>query len=145
MELLGFSCMMFSFSYLAYDVHVPFLLHSFYFISVTYCLFFPISVSLYIIPPNSGNDMEPLILLRIVEVLQSAYKAGHVPISKYIGFLVTQVARFKVFPGKLNHFLAITSFHSVFFFYIFKTFVSETFLYLLFAFLCFIWFMKLMF
>ncbi|CAL9106528.1 unnamed protein product [Musa acuminata var. zebrina] len=46
------------------------------------------------------NDMEPLILLRIVEVLQSAYKAGHVPISEYIGFLVTQVARFKVFPEK---------------------------------------------
>ncbi|RWW32222.1 hypothetical protein GW17_00003122 [Ensete ventricosum] len=59
-----------------------------------------------------GNDMEPLILLRIVEVLQSAYKAGHVPISEYIGFMVTQVARFKVFPGKLIHILAITSFHS---------------------------------
>lgn len=38
------------------------------------------------------------MLLRIVEVLHSAYKAGHVHISDHIGFLVTLVAH-KVFPS----------------------------------------------
>ncbi|WOL06988.1 testis-expressed sequence 10 protein isoform X2 [Canna indica] len=46
------------------------------------------------------DDMESLILLRIVEVVQSAYKSGHVPISEYIGFLVTLVARFRVTPER---------------------------------------------
>ncbi|XP_038984219.1 testis-expressed protein 10 isoform X2 [Phoenix dactylifera] len=44
------------------------------------------------------DDLEPLILLRIIEVLHSSYKAGHVQISDQIGFLVTLVARFRVFP-----------------------------------------------
>ncbi|KAJ6821652.1 uncharacterized protein M6B38_391920 [Iris pallida] len=48
------------------------------------------------------DDMEQIILLRIVEVLQSAYKAGHVQISDQIGFLITLIARFKVFPEKLS-------------------------------------------
>ncbi|XP_020253148.1 uncharacterized protein LOC109830320 isoform X2 [Asparagus officinalis] len=45
------------------------------------------------------EDMEPLMLLRVIEVLHSAYRAGHVHISGYIGFLVTLVAH-KVFPDK---------------------------------------------
>ncbi|RZS14156.1 hypothetical protein BHM03_00045820 [Ensete ventricosum] len=68
------------------------------------CLYYFSSLSLDFLESLTNcclcNDMEPLILLRIVEVLQSAYKAGHVPISEYIGFMVTQVARFKVFPEK---------------------------------------------
>lgn len=46
------------------------------------------------------DDLEPFMLLRIIEVLHSSYKAGHVQISDQIGFLVTLVARFKVFPEK---------------------------------------------
>ncbi|KAG6472691.1 hypothetical protein ZIOFF_070168 [Zingiber officinale] len=46
------------------------------------------------------NDMEPLILLRIVEVLQTAYMSGRVPVSEYMSFLVTLVARFRVSPER---------------------------------------------
>ncbi|XP_010927983.1 uncharacterized protein [Elaeis guineensis] len=47
------------------------------------------------------DDLEPLILLRIIEVLHLSYKAGHVQISDQIGFLVALVARFKVFPEEI--------------------------------------------
>ncbi|KAM0941753.1 putative pre-rRNA-processing protein Ipi1 [Dioscorea sansibarensis] len=46
------------------------------------------------------NRLEPSVLLRIIEVLESAFRAAHIPISDYIGFLVTLIARFKVYPEK---------------------------------------------
>ncbi|KAH7688883.1 DNA polymerase Y-family little finger domain-containing protein [Dioscorea alata] len=48
------------------------------------------------------NHLEPSVLLRIIEVLESAFRAAHLPISDYIGFLVTLIARFKVYPGKFS-------------------------------------------
>ncbi|KAH7679365.1 Pre-rRNA-processing protein Ipi1 N-terminal protein [Dioscorea alata] len=44
------------------------------------------------------NQLEPSILLQIVEVLESAFRAAHLPISDYIRVLVTLIARFKVYP-----------------------------------------------
>ncbi|XP_074587560.1 uncharacterized protein LOC141843383 [Curcuma longa] len=46
------------------------------------------------------NDMEPVKLLRIIEVLQITYKSGRVPVSEYMSFLVTLVARFRVSPER---------------------------------------------
>eukprot|EP00268_Persea_americana_P064657 TRINITY_DN8539_c0_g1_i1.p1 TRINITY_DN8539_c0_g1~~TRINITY_DN8539_c0_g1_i1.p1 ORF type:complete len:884 (-),score=132.86 TRINITY_DN8539_c0_g1_i1:635-3286(-) len=44
------------------------------------------------------DDLEPFVICRAIEVLHSAYKAGHVQITDQISFLVTLIARFKVFP-----------------------------------------------
>ncbi|CAA7396006.1 unnamed protein product [Spirodela intermedia] len=44
------------------------------------------------------DDLEPTVRIRILEVLHSAYKSGHVKLADHIGFLVTIVARFKVSP-----------------------------------------------
>uniref|UniRef100_A0A1D1Z3Z9 Testis-expressed sequence 10 n=1 Tax=Anthurium amnicola TaxID=1678845 RepID=A0A1D1Z3Z9_9ARAE len=67
------------------------------------------------------NDLERIVPLRIIEVLHSVYKSGCLKLADYIGFLVTVVARFKVFPerfcsgnekiGKVSnygHFKAVT-------------------------------------
>ncbi|CAK9180770.1 unnamed protein product [Ilex paraguariensis] len=45
------------------------------------------------------DDLEPLLLFRVLEVLHSAYKAGHIQIADHISFLFTLLSRFKVFPG----------------------------------------------
>ncbi|XP_068647203.1 uncharacterized protein [Aristolochia californica] len=47
-------------------------------------------------------DLDPDILFRIVEVVHSAYKAGHVQISDHISFLITFLAKFRVIPEQFN-------------------------------------------
>ncbi|KAG2683092.1 hypothetical protein I3760_10G016800 [Carya illinoinensis] len=46
-------------------------------------------------------DLEPFILFRIVEVLHSAYTAGHIKITDHISFFITLLSRFKVFPENI--------------------------------------------
>ncbi|KAJ6406757.1 hypothetical protein OIU84_010299 [Salix udensis] len=41
------------------------------------------------------------MLFRIIEVLHSAYKAGHIQISDHISFFITLVSCFKVFPENI--------------------------------------------
>ena len=43
--------------------------------------------------------MEPLILFKVVEVLQSTYKAGSLQITEQLNFLLLLMARFRVHPG----------------------------------------------
>ncbi|GAB2215768.1 hypothetical protein Drorol1_Dr00020167 [Drosera rotundifolia] len=45
---------------------------------------------------------EPYVLLRIVEVLHSAYKAGHVPMADHISFFITLVSKFEVSSGQAH-------------------------------------------
>lgn len=47
------------------------------------------------------HELEPVILLRIIEVLHSSYKAGHIQIGDHISFFITLLSRFKVFPENL--------------------------------------------
>lgn len=47
----------------------------------------------------AGDDLEPFMLFRIIEVLHSAYKAGHIQIADHISFFITLLSRFRVFPG----------------------------------------------
>ncbi|KAM3357389.1 putative protein isoform X1 [Capsicum galapagoense] len=47
------------------------------------------------------HELEPFILFRIMEVLHSAYKAGHIQIADYISFLITLLSRFQVYPEKI--------------------------------------------
>lgn len=46
-----------------------------------------------------SDKLEPLILFRIVEVLQSTYKSGNLQITEQLSFLSLLMARFKVRPG----------------------------------------------
>lgn len=48
---------------------------------------------------NVGHELEPFILFRVMEVLHSAYKAGHIQIADYISFFITLLSRFQVYPG----------------------------------------------
>ncbi|KAL2503103.1 ARM repeat superfamily protein [Forsythia ovata] len=43
-------------------------------------------------------DLEAFLLFRILEVLHSAYRAGHIRVADYISFLVTLLSRFQVYP-----------------------------------------------
>ncbi|MCE0480943.1 hypothetical protein HAX54_038252 [Datura stramonium] len=47
------------------------------------------------------HELEPFILPRIIEVLHSAYKAGHIQIADYISFFITLLSRFQVYPEKI--------------------------------------------
>lgn len=47
------------------------------------------------------HELEPFILFRIMEVLHSAYKAGHIQIADYISFFITLLSRFQVYPEKI--------------------------------------------
>lgn len=64
----------------------------YYFSNLTIDLF----ESLALCSLNPGLDIS--MVIRIAEVLYSAYRAGHVYISHIIGFLFTLIARFKVYP-----------------------------------------------
>ncbi|CAI9097605.1 OLC1v1034076C1 [Oldenlandia corymbosa var. corymbosa] len=44
------------------------------------------------------EDLDPVLLLRIIEVLHLAYKAGNISNGDYISFLITLLSRFKVSP-----------------------------------------------
>ncbi|XP_070037729.1 uncharacterized protein [Nicotiana tomentosiformis] len=48
------------------------------------------------------HELEPFILFRIIEVLQSSYKAGHIQIADYISFFITLLSRFQVYPEKID-------------------------------------------
>ncbi|WVZ90659.1 hypothetical protein U9M48_036941 [Paspalum notatum var. saurae] len=69
------------------------------------CLYYFPSLLPGIISPLAScciSDMlEPLILFRIVEVLQSTYKAGNLQITEQLSFLSLLMARFKVHTGDL--------------------------------------------
>ncbi|XP_058107248.1 uncharacterized protein LOC131250885 isoform X2 [Magnolia sinica] len=47
------------------------------------------------------DNLDPYVIFRIIEILDSAYKAGHIQMTEHISFLVTLLARFKVFPDKV--------------------------------------------
>ncbi|XP_026381203.1 uncharacterized protein LOC113275853 isoform X2 [Papaver somniferum] len=44
------------------------------------------------------NTLEPFVLFRIIEVLDSSHKAGHIQIADYISFCVTLLTRFTITP-----------------------------------------------
>ncbi|XP_062184458.1 uncharacterized protein LOC133888289 [Phragmites australis] len=46
-----------------------------------------------------SDALEPFILFRVVEVLQSIYRAGDLQITEQLSFLLLLMARFKVHPG----------------------------------------------
>ncbi|KAM1348580.1 hypothetical protein ACFX2F_002750 [Malus domestica] len=46
-------------------------------------------------------DLEQYVLFRIIEVLNSAYKSGHIQIVDHISFLITLLSRFRVFPENI--------------------------------------------
>ncbi|KAF8703383.1 hypothetical protein HU200_032184 [Digitaria exilis] len=48
-----------------------------------------------------SDALEPLILFRTVEILQSTYKAGNLQITEQLSFLALLIARFRVHPGHL--------------------------------------------
>ncbi|XP_057506266.1 uncharacterized protein LOC130789508 isoform X3 [Actinidia eriantha] len=48
------------------------------------------------------DGLEPFIIFRMIEVLHSAYKVGHIQIADHISFFITLLSYFKVFPGKLE-------------------------------------------
>ncbi|KAH9674360.1 Ipi1 N domain-containing protein [Citrus sinensis] len=47
------------------------------------------------------SELEPLVLFRIIEVLHSAFSAGHIQIADYISFFMTLLSRFKVLPENI--------------------------------------------
>ncbi|KAH9737955.1 Ipi1 N domain-containing protein [Citrus sinensis] len=48
------------------------------------------------------SELEHLVLFRIIEVLHSAFSAGHIQIADYISFFMTLLSRFKVLPENLT-------------------------------------------
>ncbi|XP_057491226.1 uncharacterized protein LOC130776972 isoform X2 [Actinidia eriantha] len=46
------------------------------------------------------DGLEPFIIFRMIEVLHSAYKIGHIQIADHISFFITLLSYFKVFPEK---------------------------------------------
>uniref|UniRef100_A0A6N2MKF3 Uncharacterized protein n=1 Tax=Salix viminalis TaxID=40686 RepID=A0A6N2MKF3_SALVM len=48
------------------------------------------------------QELDPFMLFRIIEVLHSTYKAGHIQISDHINFLITLASRYKVCPGRFR-------------------------------------------
>ncbi|KAL8517666.1 hypothetical protein ACS0TY_015778 [Phlomoides rotata] len=46
-------------------------------------------------------DLQPFLVFRMLEVLQSAYRAGHIQVADYTSFHVTFLSRFEVYPEKV--------------------------------------------
>ncbi|KAG2566782.1 hypothetical protein PVAP13_7NG244800 [Panicum virgatum] len=69
----------------------------------TSCLYYFPSLLPDIIRPLAScclsDALEPLILFKVVEVLQSTYKAGSLQITEQLNFLLLLMARFRVHPG----------------------------------------------
>ncbi|KAJ1271412.1 hypothetical protein BS78_06G126700 [Paspalum vaginatum] len=69
------------------------------------CLYYFPSLLPDIIQPLAlcclSDALEPLVLFRVVEVLQSMYKAGNLRITEQLSFLLLLMARFRVHPGDL--------------------------------------------
>ncbi|XP_027349391.1 uncharacterized protein LOC113860993 isoform X2 [Abrus precatorius] len=47
---------------------------------------------------EGGTDLDPYVLFRIIEILHSAYRDGHIKIADYLSVFITLVFRFKVSP-----------------------------------------------
>lgn len=47
------------------------------------------------------HDLEPSVVFRIIEVLHSAYRSGHIEFADHISFFITLLSRLKVFPEKI--------------------------------------------
>ena len=55
------------------------------------------------------------MLLRSIEVLHSAYAAGHIKITDYISFSITLLSRFKVLPGTLERISSFANYYILLF------------------------------
>ncbi|XP_050380757.1 uncharacterized protein LOC126797993 isoform X2 [Argentina anserina] len=47
-------------------------------------------------------ELEQSVVIRVVEILHSAYKSGHIQISDHFSFFITLLSRFSVFPETVN-------------------------------------------
>ncbi|KAI3471756.1 hypothetical protein Pfo_028409 [Paulownia fortunei] len=47
------------------------------------------------------DDLEPYLVVRILEVLQSAFRSGHIQVADYTSFHVTLLSQFQVYPEKV--------------------------------------------
>lgn len=47
-----------------------------------------------------SHDLEPFMLFRLLEILHSVFKGGHIQIGDYISFLITLLLRYRVSPEK---------------------------------------------
>lgn len=69
------------------------------------CLYYFPSLLPDVIEPLAScclsDALEPLILFRAIEVLQSTYKAGSLHITEQLSFLLLLMARFRVHPGDI--------------------------------------------
>ncbi|KAI3471747.1 hypothetical protein Pfo_028400 [Paulownia fortunei] len=50
---------------------------------------------------TTGDDLEPYLVVRILEVLQSAFRSGHIQVADYTSFHVTLLSQFQVYPEKV--------------------------------------------
>ncbi|KAK6147658.1 hypothetical protein DH2020_018570 [Rehmannia glutinosa] len=51
---------------------------------------------------ENGKVLEPNLVARIIEVLQSAFRDGHIQVADYTSFHVTLLSRFQVYPEKIH-------------------------------------------
>ncbi|XVF76107.1 hypothetical protein PTKIN_Ptkin13bG0239200 [Pterospermum kingtungense] len=69
------------------------------------CLYYFSNLSMALLKSISScclcPKLEPFVFFRIIEVLHSAYKAGHIQIADYMSFFMTLLSRFKVFPENI--------------------------------------------
>ncbi|KAA8518460.1 hypothetical protein F0562_015934 [Nyssa sinensis] len=49
----------------------------------------------------SVHELDPFVSFRMIEILHSAYKAGHIQIADHISFFITLLSCFKVFPENI--------------------------------------------
>ncbi|CAH9080634.1 unnamed protein product [Cuscuta epithymum] len=61
-----------------------------------------------------SHDLEPFLLLRILEILHTASKAGRIQIADYISFLITLVSHFRSYPEKISSLEDGKSIHGAF-------------------------------
>lgn len=54
----------------------------------------------------AGPDLDPYVLFRTIEILNSAYKDGHINIADYLSVFITLALRFKVSSGRLQSFIS---------------------------------------
>ncbi|PRQ44133.1 putative pre-rRNA-processing protein IPI1/Testis-expressed sequence 10 protein [Rosa chinensis] len=47
-------------------------------------------------------ELEQYVIIRVIEILHSAYKSGHIQIADHISFFITLLSRFRVLPENVN-------------------------------------------
>ncbi|XP_004303376.1 PREDICTED: uncharacterized protein LOC101296122 isoform X1 [Fragaria vesca subsp. vesca] len=47
-------------------------------------------------------ELEQFVVIRVIEILHSAYKSGHIQIADHISFFITLLSRFRVLPENVN-------------------------------------------